>query len=142
MLESHLYRYYEFYLLESLILDHKSRNGYDYEQHIKYATQSSGSPITLELQLFITLCLCSGATYLDMIWYGVSLKSIREIYWSTICDIDEAVGNINFSDTLGVMKLVNNWSKKHKDHHGFTANMGTALALDGFVIVIKKVKCF
>jgi len=142
MLESHLYRYYEFYLLESLILDHKSRNGYDYEQHIKYATQSSGSPITLELQLFITLCSCSGATYLDMIWYGFSLKSIREIYWSTICDIDEAVDNINFSDTLGVMKLVNNWSKKHKDHHGFTANMGTALALDGFVIAIKKVKCF
>jgi hypothetical protein len=26
-----------FYLLESLILDHKCQNGYDYEKHTKYA---------------------------------------------------------------------------------------------------------
>ena len=41
----------DFYLLESLILDHKCRNGYDYEKHIKYATMSSGSLISLELKL-------------------------------------------------------------------------------------------
>jgi len=53
-----------------------------------------------------TLHSCSGAQYLDMIWYGVSLDSIPEIFWSTICDIDEAIDNINFpSDSLGVMKL-------------------------------------
>jgi hypothetical protein len=40
------------------------------------------------------------------------------------------------------MKLVNNWSKKHKDRHGFTTNKGTALALDGFVIEIKKPNSF
>ncbi len=73
-----------------------------------------------------------------MIWYGVSLKGIPEIFWSTICEIDEA-DNVNFPcDSVGIMKVVNDWSKKHKDHHGFTTNMGTALAVDGFVIAIKK----
>ena len=98
----------DFSLLESLILDHKCRNGYDYEKHIKYATRSSGSPVTLELRLYITLRLCSGAMYLDMIWYGVSLKSIPEIFCSTICEIDEAVDNISFPcDSVGIMKVVN-----------------------------------
>jgi hypothetical protein len=46
--------------------------------------------------------------YLDMIWYGVSLKSIPQIFWSAICDIGEAVDDINFpSHTVG-----NDWSKK------------------------------
>jgi hypothetical protein len=117
-------------IVERLILDHKCQKSYNYKQHIKYATQSSGSPITLsitlELQLFITLYLCSGAMYLDIIWYGVSLKSISEIFWPI------------FPDTVGVMKLVKDWSKEHKDHHGFSTNMGTALALDVFVIEIQK----
>jgi hypothetical protein len=105
-------------------LDHKIRNGYDYEKHIKYASLSSGSPITLELRLYITLRLCSGAQYLDMIWYGVSLDSIPEIFWSTICEIDEAIDNINFpSDRLGVMRLVDDWSKKRRDRHGFTTRI-------------------
>jgi len=63
-----------YYLLESLILYHKCQNGYNYEQHMKYATKSSGSPITLELWLFITPHLCSGAMYLDIIWYGISWR--------------------------------------------------------------------
>jgi len=76
--------------------------------------------------------------YLDMIWYGVSLKGIPEIFWSTICEIDEA-DNVNFPcDSVGIMKVVNDWSKKHKDCHGFTTNMGTALPVVGFVIKIKK----
>jgi hypothetical protein len=65
-------------------MDHKERQGYDMECHYKYAPCSSGSPITLELQLFITLRLLSGAMYLDMIWYGVSLSSIPSLFWQTI----------------------------------------------------------
>jgi hypothetical protein len=86
----------DFALLENLILDHKIQKGYDYEKHIKYASLSSGSAITLELRLYITLHLCSGAQYLYMIWYAVSLDSIPEIFWSTICEIDEAIDNIIF----------------------------------------------
>jgi hypothetical protein len=36
------------------------------------------------------------------------------------------------------MQLVDNWSAKQKDRHGFTSNMGTALAVDGFVIKMVK----
>ncbi len=58
---------------------------------------------------------------------------------STICDIDEAINNINFpSDTAGIAKLVDNWAAKRKKKHGFAMNMATALAVDGFVIEIVK----
>jgi hypothetical protein len=44
---------------------------YDFGQHASYATRSSGSPIPLELWLYITLWILSGTSYLDMIWYAV-----------------------------------------------------------------------
>jgi len=51
------------------------------------------------------------------------------------CDIDDALDNINFPmDEPELVQLENNWSAKHKDRHGFTTNMGTALVVDGFVI--------
>jgi hypothetical protein len=53
----------EFYELEKVIMDHKERQGYDMECHYKYASWSSGSPITLVLWLFIILRLLSGAMY-------------------------------------------------------------------------------
>jgi hypothetical protein len=53
----------EFYELEGAILSSKLCQGYDLEQHYKYARLSSGSPISIELQLFITLRLLSGASY-------------------------------------------------------------------------------
>jgi hypothetical protein len=47
----------DFYELEKVIMDHKERQGYDMEHHYKYAFWSRGSPITLELWLFIMLRL-------------------------------------------------------------------------------------
>jgi hypothetical protein len=43
------------------------------------STLSSGSPITAELQLYFTLWLLSGASYLDMIRYAVEVDSIQQI---------------------------------------------------------------
>jgi len=125
----------DFSLLETAILEKMERKGYDFGKHASYATQSSSSPITLELWLYITLWILSGASYLDMIWYAVEVRSVSGIFWRMIYDIDEAVDNLNFpTDEVGRMQLVDNWSAKRKDHHGFTTNMGTALAVDGFVI--------
>jgi hypothetical protein len=74
-----------------------------------------------------------------MIWYAVEIQSVSLIFWQTICDIDDAINNINFpTDEAGLMQLVDNWAAKHKDCHGFTTNMGTALAVDGFIIEIVK----
>jgi len=34
--------------------------------------------------------------------------------------------------------MVDDWASKRKDRHGFATNLGTALAIDGFVIEIIK----
>jgi hypothetical protein len=96
--------------------------------------------VTLELRLFITLRILSGASYLDVIWYAIDVNTVPSIFWSTICDIDEALDNINFlSDADGIAQLVDNWAKKREKKHVFAANMVTVLAVDGFVIEI--IKC-
>jgi hypothetical protein len=86
----------DFLLLESAILDHMARNGYNFERHTMYATRISGLPISLELRLYVTLQIPSGASYLDMIWYGVEIRSVPALFWKTVCDIDDALDNINF----------------------------------------------
>jgi hypothetical protein len=47
-----------------------------------------------------------------MILYGVEVRSVPGIFRRTVCDINEAVDNINFpADEIGIMQLVdNNWS--------------------------------
>ena len=81
----------DFFLLERCIYDNMAKKGYDPKKHYDLATRSSGSPITLELRLYVTLRICSGASYLDMVWYQVDVKSVPDIFWRTICDIDEAI---------------------------------------------------
>jgi hypothetical protein len=49
--------------------------------YVVYATQSSGSSITVELRLYITLRFLSGASYLNMIWYAVDVRSVPGIFW-------------------------------------------------------------
>jgi hypothetical protein len=95
--------------------DHKiTYYGYDEEKHYKFAMLSSRSPMTLGLRLlFITLRILSGASYLYMIWYAVDVNSVPAIFWSTGCDIDEALDNINFpSDRAGIAQQVDNWVLK------------------------------
>ncbi len=58
----------DFYAVHEAIINHKaSQYGYEEKKLFKFATLSSGSPVTLELRLFITLRILSGASYLDMI---------------------------------------------------------------------------
>jgi hypothetical protein len=69
----------DFFLLEATIMENMERNGYNHEKHNSFATRSSGSSISLELRLYITLRILSGASYLDMIWYGVEVRSVPGI---------------------------------------------------------------
>ena len=70
-----------------------------------------------------------------MIWYGVEIRSVPGLFWRTVCDMDAALDSINFpTDETGIRQVVENWAIKRKDRHGFATNMGTALAVDGFVI--------
>jgi hypothetical protein len=117
------------------------KNGYDAVKHSKMASKSNGSPISLELQLYVTLRLLSGAgaAYLDMVWYAISLSFVHELFWKTISIIDTAINNIQFpQDSTGVALIVDGWAEKREARHGFATNMGTVLVVDGFVIEIKK----
>jgi len=67
-------------LLEATILESMERKGYDLARHACYTARSSGSPISLELRLYITLRILSGASYLDMIWYGVEIRSVPALF--------------------------------------------------------------
>jgi len=68
-------------LLETAILENMGRNGYNVSRHVAYVTPSSGSPITMELRLYITLQIFSGASYLNMIWYAVDMRSVPGMFW-------------------------------------------------------------
>lgn len=46
------------------------------ETNESMAIRSSGSSINPELKLYITLRILAGASYLDMIWYNVSVNSV------------------------------------------------------------------
>jgi len=106
----------DFTLLEATILENMEGKGYDSSRHACYAAQSSGSPISLELRLYITLQILSGASYLDMIWYGVEIRSVPGLFWRTICNIDDALDNIRFpTDEEGIRQVVANWAAKRKD---------------------------
>jgi hypothetical protein len=99
----------DFFLLECRIFDNVAKKGYDSKKHHVFATRSSGSPITLRLRLYVTLRICSGASYVDMVWYQVDVRSVPAIFWRTICDIDEAIDNINFpTDEKEIMLVVEN----------------------------------
>jgi hypothetical protein len=46
---------------------------------------------------------------------------------------------MNFlSDADGIAQLLDTWAKKRENKHRSTTNMGTALAVDGFVVEIIK----
>ncbi len=90
------------------------------EKHNAFVTKSSVLPISLELWLYVTLWILSGANYLDMIWYavefvgGLSVKLTMLLKTST------------FLHEAELMQLVDNWEAKCNDHHSFTTNMGTS----------------
>jgi hypothetical protein len=74
-----------------------------------------------------------------MLWYAVDVDNVPSMFWSTICDMDEVLDNINFpSDVDGIAQLVDNWAKTRENKHRFAMSMGTTLAIDSFVIKIIK----
>jgi len=49
------------------------------------------------------------------------------------------VDNVNFpKEELLIMQLSESWARKRRERHGFATNMGTVLAVDGYVIEVKK----
>ena len=63
------------------------------------ARNSSGSSITPELKLMITLRILAGASYLDMIHYRVHVDSVSTIVWETVQAIHSNIDNIRLAST-------------------------------------------
>jgi hypothetical protein len=113
----------------------------NYELAVKRGNASTGGNHTpLEIKLAIFLRMCAGASYLDMIWYGVSLKSVHSIFQQMLLLVDKALPDkeiFNFPETGEELnRTANEWSELmalSKCHDMFT---GTFLAGDGLVIPI------
>lgn len=125
----------------------KSDNGYtNYQLAIIRGGNSTpvSGPITIEIKLAITLRLLAGASYLDLVWYGVHVNSIHPIFKFTLLLLHKAfpyneIFNFdpyvqNFSEEI--QKIAFDWSSIMIRKKGFDLFKGTILAGDGLFILI------
>ena len=109
------------------------------------AIASSGSSISPELRLMITLRILAGAKHLDMIWYRVSVDHVQEYVEDCLKAINSVVDNINVPKTDAEWRIE---SEKFRavltDKHGSMGDEmlgGICGAGDGFVVqIIEPVK--
>jgi len=104
------------------------------------AGSKSGS-ITMELKVAITLRLLAGASYLDMVWYGVAINTVAPVFKFTVLLMDIALPNLEFFNMpeteAQCEQTAKEWSdimraKRHAD-----LMPGTLLAGDGLVVHIE-----
>ena len=94
--------------------------------------------IPLQIKLYITLRMLSGASYLDMIWYKVDVDSVTRIFKFCVSLINKVDKQINMPTTESDwMDLAAGWSRKSVQKFGFDLMPGTVLAGDGLVIEIE-----
>jgi hypothetical protein len=117
-----------------------TKPGYDEARHRMMAVRSSKSWVPIYLKLAVTMRYLAGASYLDMIWYGVPPHMVTSLVRKMLVDLDRALDNISLpSDEEGWQKLSRNWAiKRMVKHNGIATNMGTVLAIDGFVLEIRQ----
>lgn len=100
-----------------------------------YARNSSGSAICPELRLLIALRVLAGASYLDMIWYNVSINHVMSLVVNVCKCINEHVDNISFpsyGDEDGYRALQDGWKRRIYRKFG---GMGVGI-LDGIAFCI------
>ena len=106
---------------------------------VQKAVNSSGSSVTPQLMLLITLRILAGSSYLDMIHYHVHIDSVNKIFWDTVVAIHNAVDNIKLAVTeMGCKVFVRDWSEIQKQRWGSYLSVGTIYAGDGLVIEINQ----
>jgi hypothetical protein len=138
-------RDYFFKLLKRIINVYEGPRGSGLENY-KYSCQqgdnSTGCHILIEIKLCITLRLLAGASYLDMIWYGVDLGYVEAIFLDLIKLIDKALPDHEIFDCnaeTDFKKMAHEWSHIMEDGRGFDLMKGTILAGDGLVVQIQAV---
>lgn len=103
----------------------------------KKAINNSGSSITPELKLMITLRILAGASYLDMIHYRVHVDSVPNIVWETVKAIHKNIDNIKLASNEGeCTRIAKVWAAIQLLRWGQHLTAGTIYAGDGLAIEI------
>jgi hypothetical protein len=98
----------------------------DLSKNTKNAICSSGSQITPELMLLITLRILAGASYLDMIHYRVHIDSVASIVWRTVQSVHKRIDNIKLaSNEEECMKRAKYWAAIQLARWGQHLTVGT-----------------
>ena len=109
------------------------------------ASSGTSGPVTLELKLAVTLRLLRGASYLDMIWYGVQISTVHLIFGfmlqllhSVLTDEEVYMFNPKNSNFLEECRhMAADWSAIMVRKRGHDVMKGTILAEDGLVVAIQ-----
>ena len=103
----------------------------------RQAINSSGSEVSPELMLMITLRILAGASYLDMIHYRVHVDSVSSIVWDTVVAIHDRLDNIKLASTdIDCLALAKEWASIQLIRWGQHLTVGTIYAGDGLAIEI------
>lgn len=107
------------------------------------AINSSGSAISPELLLLISLRILAGASYLDMIWYKVSVSHVMQYVLRVCIVINTHINNINFPSTNNELLLIaEGWQKRVKHKYPMIGDneimRGVVAAGDGIAFKIKE----
>jgi DDE superfamily endonuclease len=109
----------------------------DLSKNERQARNSSGSSITPELKLMISLRILAGASYLDMIHYRVHVDSVSNIVWETVKAIHSNIDNIRLASTEEeCLKVAKVWAAIQLVRWGEHLTAGTIYAGDGLAVEI------
>ena len=108
-----------------------------------YAELSSGSQVSLETKLFVTLRILAGAKYQDLVWYGVPERHV----WTYTFEIVHALNATPYLDNIKLPRTLDDIKAKQEEWAALSYAKfndlrlpGTLGAGDGFLVAIKKPK--
>jgi hypothetical protein len=82
--------------------------------------------------------MVAGASYLDMIWYGVNVDHVQELLIDMLYKVDVVLDNIRLPQSIGEWEqLAKNWARIPIKSRGHNVMPGTVLAGDGLCVEIK-----
>jgi hypothetical protein len=112
----------------------------NYKFSCKQGNNSHGYHVPLQIKLCITLRMLAGASYLDMIWYGVDLGYVETIFIKCLHLIEDALPDdfiFNCNADTKFDEMANEWTQIMTKRKGFSLMRGTILAGDGLVVKIR-----
>lgn len=118
----------------------KYESGSENYQMAKYMGNVSGGFISIEIKLCITLRMLAGASYLDMIWYGISSTYVHVVFLEMLKLLNTSLTNDETFDMDYSADSLNNlaleWSAIMLKKKNYDLLKGTILAGDGLVVAI------